>query len=113
VVFAPDGQTLASTGMDGTVRLWDVVSRQPIGGALRSHPLSAALRVAFSPDMSFLVSVSTDSGSSLNLRRLNLDELLAQACDIAGRNLIQAEWHLFMPEGMPYRKTCEQFPEGP
>ena len=36
VTFSPDGQTLAAGSYDGTVRLWDVATKQQIGAALAS-----------------------------------------------------------------------------
>ena len=59
VVFSPNGQLLASTSRDSTVRLWD-----PSTGALRgkleghSHSVNA---VVFSPDSQLLASASSDS----------------------------------------------------
>ena len=37
VAFSPDGQTLASGHDDGTVRVWDVASRQKVG-QIQAHP---------------------------------------------------------------------------
>ncbi|MCX6629884.1 MAG: hypothetical protein NTW28_19880, partial [Candidatus Solibacter sp.] len=49
VAFSPDGKMLARASGDGTVRLWDVARRQPLGDPLRGHYLSV-WSVAFSPD---------------------------------------------------------------
>ena len=50
---------LASGGVDGTVRIWDVPSRRGIL-TLRANPLSASLGVAFSPDGRRLASAGGD-----------------------------------------------------
>ena len=74
MAFSPDGTRLASGGDDGTVRLWDVPTRRPIGHPLRQHDAGAVNGVAFSPDGATLASGanegpnSTGNGSSATLQ---------------------------------------------
>ena len=49
VAFTQDGKTLASGSRDGTVILWDVATRQPLGEPLTSQGASVS-SIAFSPD---------------------------------------------------------------
>ncbi len=58
VVFSPDGDTLASSSYDSTVRLWDVQSGNPMK-TLVGHTASLHA-VAFSPNGSVLASGGRD-----------------------------------------------------
>ncbi len=111
IAFLPDGLTLASAGADGTIRLWEVASFQPIGTPFRSHAGSEAYRLAVGPNGDWLVSVGADG--RINVRQLDPQVLLAQACEIAGRNFSLAEWAAYLPPEEPYRLTCAQWPPGP
>jgi len=59
VTFSPDGKILATGDEDGTIRLWDVATRQEIGAPMSSdlQPVDA---VAFSPDGRVLAAASSD-----------------------------------------------------
>jgi len=66
VAFAPDGRTLASSGADGVMKLWNVTARQELL-SLRM-PGSGAGSLLFSPDGRLLLSVPGPGPGSSRLR---------------------------------------------
>ena len=58
VAFSPDGKLFATSHADGTIRLWNVKTRQ-VQQTLTSHA-AAAGRVAFSPDGNILAARCVD-----------------------------------------------------
>jgi WD40 repeat protein len=59
VAFSHDGRLLASASRDGSIILWDVATRTPIGLPLSGHD-GWVLSVAFNPDDLYLASGGQD-----------------------------------------------------
>jgi WD40 repeat protein len=64
VAFSPDGTRLASAGSDGTIRLWDPLTRRQIGAPLTGVTYHVS-SVDFSPDGRLLASADADGSIRL------------------------------------------------
>jgi uncharacterized delta-60 repeat protein len=104
VAFSPDGKILASGSADQTVILWEPKSGQPIGQPITGSSTSV-YSLAFSPDSRTLIS----GGNEIILWNLDPQSWIEESCQIAGRNLTEAEWTQYFPNEA-YQKTCAQWP---
>lgn len=127
VVFHPEGALMLSIGKDH-IALWDSTTQKLIARQLRLNPFYEKY-LTHAPDGSELAFRSS-SGHLVFMPFPDnlLDELKQQACKIAGRNLSQAEWKVFIGQSQvsaanttqmtqsaasqQYSKTCKQYPKG-
>ncbi|WP_396230063.1 WD40 repeat domain-containing protein, partial [Frankia sp. CpI1-P] len=63
MAFSPDGSMLATAAADGTARLWDVATGQPLR-TLTGHN-GSVWSVAFSPDGTLLATAADDRTARL------------------------------------------------
>lgn len=118
LALSRDGKILASSGDDGTVRLWDVDKHQPIGVPVIDHN-DPVFSVSLSADGKTLISGGDDKTvrlweidkykDSISQLQPSADSWKARACGVANRNLTRAEWRKYMGN-TPYRKTCAELP---
>jgi WD40 repeat protein len=101
---AVGGGVFATLSLDGTMRLWDRESHQPIGAPI---PTDSPV-VDLSPDGRWLAAIAE---GVTRLWDLEPRALVDAACAAAGRNLTRQEWDRYLPSNEPYRPTCPQWPD--
>src|SRR5262249_54852212 len=63
VAFSPDGKTVVTGGLDGTARLWDAATGEPVGAPMRHE--GKVWAVTFSPDGSMVLTGGMDGTARL------------------------------------------------
>jgi WD40 repeat protein len=104
LAFHSDGDILASGSENNLIALWNLNPPQLIGDPM-TGPDGSVTGLAFSRDSNALYSGS-DKGTIL---LWNLSAWKSIACDLAKRNLTEAEWEQFFPNES-YHATCTQIP---
>ena len=112
VAYDARDDLLATTTVGlSTTRLWDMPAGRPIGTDLVggrvpytnrtidiAYPMRS--RPAFSPDGARLATPGADGAAAL--WTLSPDDWLRAVCDVAGRDLTEAEWREHLPGRHPF-----------
>jgi WD40 repeat protein len=100
LALSPDGRYLA-TSSSGTVRVWETAN-----GAEVSRIEEGGRDPLFSPDGRLLATIASDRARVWAWRP---DDLIAEACARATRNLTCAEWGQYIRDAR-YSATCRALP---
>jgi WD40 repeat protein len=102
--FAPGGDLLAITQLDGTIRLWD--------SGIQAFVTTVTAATTRTPDGEpgwydeTTSSLWTTTGDRLIAIPLGPEVWAAQACELIGRDLTNQEWDLYVPGGRPQSPVC-------
>lgn len=104
--FSPSDSLMATSSLDGTVRLWDFtdLNNQPI--VLADHE-SWVLSIEFSPDGEKLVT-SSDKPERLFVWSTKVKFLADDIKEKITRNMTEDEWNTYVAEDVEYQKTLEE-----
>jgi WD40 repeat protein len=102
IAFSPDGTILAAGTDKGNIVLWNVATRSWLGQPLQGFADSVD-SVAFSPDGATVAAGTLDA--SVILWDIDIASWHERACEIANRNLTEAEWQQYIG-ATPYQETC-------
>jgi WD40 repeat protein/DNA-binding SARP family transcriptional activator len=101
VAWSTDSARFASSGLDGSVALFDGTTGAHLGSV--TTPSQAMVGSEFLPDGHRLLIASNDQG--IYLWDTRVDAALSAACRMAGRDLTAAEWRESFGD-RPYEPTC-------
>jgi class 3 adenylate cyclase/WD40 repeat protein len=103
IEYSPDGRLLVANDSNAALHLVDGATHEPVGPGLPSTIYASS----FGGDDTLVGGSYPGGGIVWNV---DPDEWRRQACNLAGRNLSQAEWDRFLPEQGARQATCPQYP---
>jgi WD40 repeat protein len=117
VAFSPNGKYIVSGTSNGTIHVEEIKTGQEIARLVQGN--SSILTVAFSLDGKQILSANVDNITSDRARSIARvweylpEDLIANACSRATRNLTRVEWQQYIGDALPYQAVCENLPIEP
>jgi WD40 repeat protein/class 3 adenylate cyclase len=105
VDFSPDSKYVVAIIQDHTVRVIDVQQGKEVARVIHDGEVNSA---AFSPDGKYVASAGNDGIVRVWIYRP--EDLIAEACSHADRNLTRAEWTQYIGDILPYQAVCTNLP---
>lgn len=102
--FSPDNRLLATSGLDGVIRIWNITDWNDLPIEIREHQ-SWVESIAFSPDGRNLLSSSND-GNLIYIWPIKTEHLIDEVCQYLNRQLTPEEWTFYMGNDIQYREVC-------
>lgn len=98
---------MASSSMDGNVKIWNIddFTEPPI--SLEDNE-GFVLALAFSLDGQILISGGVAEGRNLVARPAHVDYMVSDICSILTRNFTQEEWDRYVAKDIDYEETCSK-----
>ena len=98
--FSPDGRQLVASSTDESTTLWNLPSRTQVGDSFPARP-NVITEPVFEPNGRLMIGYLADAAQW----PMNVSAWERFACQVAGRNLTQAEWRAILPN-RAYMRVC-------
>ena len=103
--FSPDNRSLATSGLDGVIKIWNMTDLKDLPVEIREHE-SWVEAITFSPDGNNLLSTSND-GNLIFIWPVKADKLAVEVCTLLERQLTRQEWNAHIGSDVEYSTVCE------
>jgi WD40 repeat protein len=102
--FSPDNRQLASSGLDGVIRIWNITNLNDLPLEIRENE-NWVETLAFSPDGKSLL--SSGNNNNIYIWPVRTDNLANEICSYLTRQMTQQEWNTYIGNDMEYREACK------
>jgi WD40 repeat protein len=103
--FSPDNRMLASSGLDGVIRIWNASDWNDLPVEIKEQE-SWVKSLAFSPDGSKLYS-SSNNNNLIYIWPVKATQIADEVCGYLKRQLTQQEWNAYFGSDVAYKEVCK------